>query len=128
MDVIVPRKRNYFIETIYSHYAHTVARRAAGRNSQDHTNPSDYLPALTSNAIEDRPHVQHVHHAAGCFISTVHGCLMILQELVRRIDSAQYDAFNARYPGRISEMLLDVIKQQNVIRELTTESRTGDWY
>lgn len=31
----------------------------------------------------------------------------ILCELQHRINPSQYDAFNARYPGRISEMLLD---------------------
>ena len=29
-------------------------------------------------------------------------------ELTNRVDSSQYDAFNARYPGRVSEILLDV--------------------
>lgn len=32
----------------------------------------------------------------------------ILFELQRHIDPSQYDSFNARYPGRINEMLLDV--------------------
>ena len=32
----------------------------------------------------------------------------ILFELQKRVDPKQYDSFNARYPGRIGEILLDV--------------------
>ncbi len=39
----------------------------------------------------------------------------ILFELTSRLSPAQYDAFHARYPGRISEMLLNVWITQNRI-------------
>lgn len=37
----------------------------------------------------------------------------ILDELTKYIDASRYDAFNARYPGRISELLLDVWLKTN---------------
>lgn len=133
VDVIVPRKRNYFIETIYSHYAHTLPVDQLDETRKIiASNQPDYLPAFDQVMRSKTAHMFNMFiMRAGCFDEYCAWLFPILEELVRRIDSAQYDAFNARYPGRISEMLLDVWLQTNKVSyaELTTMSpEPVDWW
>lgn len=114
-DIILPRKRNYYIETMQSHYAHTL--------------PEIHL-VETRRILEDRfleylPAIDHVMqsrsgHMFNMFIMSKEKlneyCTWlfdILKDLTKRIDPSQYDAFNARFPGRVSELLLDVWLETN---------------
>lgn len=109
-DIILPKKRKYYIENLYSHYAHTM-----------HIEPLDE----TRNIIQekypeyiqefDKLHKRTSAHMFNMFIMKkevlnkyCEWLFDILFELEKRIDPKQYDAFHARYPGRISELLLDV--------------------
>lgn len=109
-DIILPKKRQYYIETMYSHYAHTLPGKHldVARCIIEDLHP-EYLSAFDE--------VMHSSggHMFNMFIMEQHKfdeycawLFPIIKELTKRIDSSEYDAFNARYPGRISELLLDV--------------------
>lgn len=109
-DIILPKKRNYFIETIYSHYEHTM-----------HIEPfietgkiiKEKYPEYYAQ-FENLKHTTKMH-AFNMFVMKkeylnkyCEWLFDILFELEKRIDINQYDAFHARVFGRISERLLDV--------------------
>ncbi len=109
-DIILPKKRNYYIENLYSHYKHTM-----------------YIEPLdeTKNIIEEKYpeyikefeklHKKTSAHMFNMFIMKkeildkyCNWLFDILFELEKRCDPKQYSTFHARYLGRISELLLDV--------------------
>lgn len=113
--VILPKKRHYYIENLYDHYAHTM-----------YVKPLD----ITGEIIQDKhpeysPEFQRLHrrtsaHMFNMFImrrDILNGYCQwlfdILFELERRVDADKYDAFHARFYGRISELLLDVYLNTN---------------
>lgn len=109
-DIILPHKRNYFIETIYSHYAHTflVGQLDATRSIIAERQP-EYLASFDSLMEGKRAHMFNMFIMSREKLDKYCTWLFpILEELENRIDDSTYDAFNARYPGRISEMLMDV--------------------
>lgn len=110
VDIILPRRRNYYIETIYSHYAHTFPKvqldttRAIIAERQ----PA-YLPAFDTLMEGKKAHMFNMFVMRRKKLDEYCSWLFpILEELEEHIDDSGYDAFNARYPGRISEMLMDV--------------------
>jgi hypothetical protein len=110
VEIIVPKKRNYYIETIYSHYAHTlpVVQLDETKDIIAH-HDSEYLPAFERVMASKAAHMFNMFIMnRKCFDEYCAWLFPILQELTERIDPSQYRSFNARYPGRISEMLLDV--------------------
>ena len=114
-DGILPKERHYYIETLYDHYAHTM-----------HVEPLDitgeiirekypaYAPAFEALKTRRSAHVFNMlilrrdHLDAYCT-----WLFDILFELERRVDATDYDAFHARFFGRVSERLLDVWLTQN---------------
>lgn len=109
-DIILPRKRNYYIETVYSHYAHTFpVEQLDATKDIIKENAPEYLPAFDAVMKSTKAHMFNMLIMKDEKLDEYCGWLFpILFELQHRIDPSQYDAFNARYPGRISEMLLDV--------------------
>ncbi len=110
VDIIVPRKRVYYIETMYSHYIHTFSSehldvtRHVIEESQ-----SRYLTAFDEVMQSRSAHMFNMFiMKQDKFDEYCSWLFPILEEMSKHIDSSQYDAFNARYPGRISELLLDV--------------------
>lgn len=116
-DGILPQKRKYYIETLYSHYAHTM-----------HVQPLDltgeiirekypaYAPAFDALKKRTSAHMFNMlilrrdHLDAYCT-----WLFDILFELEKRVDVTDYDAFHARFFGRVSELLLDVwLSQQSL--------------
>ena len=110
VDIVLPKKRNYFIENIYSHYKHTM-----------------YIEPLdeTGKIIKEKYPEYYKEFENLKKVTTMHAFNMfvmkkeyldeycewlfdILFELEKRIDISQYDVFHARLYGRISERLLDV--------------------
>ena len=109
-DIIVPKQRNYYIETIYNHYKHTMFIEPLDETGN--ILKSRYPEYYT--AFENLKHTKKMH-AFNMFIMKKEyfdeyctWMFDILNELVQKIDPSQYDSFHARYPGRISERLLDV--------------------
>jgi len=109
-DIILPKKRNYFIETIYSHYEHTMHIEPfieTGKIIKEKY-PEYYVQ------FENLKHTTKMH-AFNMFVMKkeylnkyCEWLFDILFELEKRIDISQYDAFHARVFGRISERLLDI--------------------
>lgn len=109
-DIILPRHRNYVIETVYSHYAHTfdahqlhVMRQILQESQPDYVQAFDRVMRGTTAHMFNMMIMDE-----GKFDGYCAWLFPLLFELQKRIDPSQYDAFNARYPGRVSEMMLDV--------------------
>lgn len=114
-NIILPKKRNYYIETIYNHYKHTmyVEPLDETRKILEEMYP-DYLPQF------DRIYKKTSAHMFNMFIMKkeilseyCEWLFSVLFELEKRIDISKYDEFHARFFGRISEILLDVWIEKN---------------
>ena len=109
-DVIVPKKRRYYIENLYNHYKHTlyVEQLEETRDIIEKKYPK-YLKEF------DRLHKRTSAHMFNMFIMKkeilddyCNWLFDILFELEKRIDVSKYDQFHARFFGRVSELLLDI--------------------
>lgn len=116
-DVILPKKRKYYIETLYNHYKHTmyVEPLDETRNIIEKKYP-EYLSEF------DRLKKRRSAHMFNMFIMKKEifdgyckWLFDILFELEKVIDNSKYDQFHARFYGRISELLLDVYLRKNSI-------------
>lgn len=109
-DIILPKKRKYYIENLYDHYKHTM-----------HIEPLDETRKIIKEQCSeyliefDKLHKRTSAHMFNMFIMKkeyldkyCEWLFNILFELEKRIEPKQYDTFHARYLGRISELLLDV--------------------
>lgn len=118
VNVILPKKRKYYIENLYSHYAHTM-----------YVEPLDETRKIIEEKypeyIEefDKLHKRTSAHMFNMFIMKKEilneyctWLFDILFELEKRTDASQYDSFHARFYGRISELLLDVWINKNQIK------------
>lgn len=110
IKLFVPKKRNYFIETLYSHYEHThyIEQLDMTRRIIKERHP-EYLDSF------DRV----VHKKSGHMFNM---CIMqrelldeyctwvfdILFELEKRIRMPQLNEFQSRFYGRISEIIFNV--------------------
>ena len=132
-DIILPKKRNYYIESLYSHYANTM-----------YVEPLD----ITGEIIKkDYPeyHAEFLRlkkrksaHMFNMFIMKkelldkyCEWLFEILFKLESKVDATKYDSFHARFYGRISELLLDVWLNTNKLsyKEIKLESmeKTNWW-
>ena len=117
-DGILPKKRRYYIETLYSHYAHTMhvepldmAGAIIREKYPDYAPAFDRLKERTSAHMFNMLILRRDHLDAYCT-----WLFDILFELERRVDAASYDAFHARFFGRVSELLLDVWLSQQTLQ------------
>ena len=107
--VVVAKRRNYYIETVYGHYAHTfeAAQFDACRDVLSETEPG-YVPAWDGLMRSRGAHIFNMFvMREDLFDSYCEFVFDVLAKLEKRIDPAQYDAFGARYLGRVGEWLLD---------------------
>ena len=116
-DIILPKPRNYFIENIYSHYEHTMHIEPlieTGKIIQEKY--PEYYPEFENLKKTTKMHAFNMFIMKKEYLDQYCSWLFdILFELEKRIDVKQYDAFHARFFGRISERLLDVwIKTNNL--------------
>ena len=116
-DVILPKKRKYYIETIYNHYKHTM-----------YIEPLDITGKIIKEKYPEyysefeKLKKKRSMHAFNMFIMKkelldkyCEWVFDILFELEKRVDDSKYDSFHARFYGRISERLLDVWIETNKI-------------
>lgn len=112
-EIILPKKRNYYIENLYSHYAHTL-----------HIGPLDRTRAVIKEKYPDflpefdRLKTRRSAHMFNIFIfkkplfeeycEFLFGILFTLESSLTKEELTRYDGFHARFFGRISELLLDV--------------------
>jgi len=115
--VILPRQRNYVIESVGSHYAHTFR--------QEHLDlllatvgdlAPEYAPALRSRLAGTKAHMFNMFvMRRDLFDAYMTWLFPIIGQAEREFDYAGLSAFEARCPGRLSEFLLDTWLDTNAI-------------
>ncbi len=108
--VFVPRKRHYYIETVYSHYDHTfdgtqfdIARQViAEKYSEFVLDFDDFMQQRSAWLFNMMimPRILIDQYCSWLFD--------VLFELEKRIDISQMTVFEKRYAGRVSERLFNV--------------------
>ena len=117
-DVVLPQKRKYYIENLYSHYEHTMyvepleqTRKIIQEKYPEYLDEFDMLHKRTS------AHMFNMLIMKKDILNEYCTWLFdILFELQNRIDESKYDSFHARFYGRISELLLDIWINKNQIK------------
>lgn len=109
-DVIVPKKRNYYIETLYSHYANTL--------HAEHLDVTrEIIAEKCGQFLEsfDKVMKQRGGYMFNMFIMSKElvndycsWLFPILFELEKYLPTDKYSAFHARFYGRVSELLFNV--------------------
>lgn len=117
VDVILPKKRNYFIENLYTHYNHTTYIEPldeAGKIIREKY--PEYIKEFENLKKRRSAHMFNMLIMKKDILDDYCKWLFdILFELESRIDGTKYNKFHARYIGRVSELLLDVwINTNNV--------------
>lgn len=124
-DVIVPSKRNYYIETLYSHYANTmhVEHLEVTREIIAET-CSEYLGSFDAVMKQRGGHMFNMFIMSKELVNDYCSWLFpILFELEKRIPAEQYSAFHARFYGRVSELLFNVwLKQYSQSKPLKVKA------
>lgn len=108
--VILPKRRNYYVETLFSHYAHTfdAAHLKSLRASIAKISP-DYLDAYDAHLAERGGHMFNMMVMRKDLLDSFAGWMFpILFDAERRIDFAGMTPFEERLMGRLSELLVDV--------------------
>lgn len=115
--VVIPKKRNYIIETVYSHYVHThdVSHIEKTKDILKERFP-EYLTAFETVLNRRSAHMFNMMiMRKDIFDDYCKWLFEVLFELEKQIDVSKLDAFNARLFGRISEFLLDTWIEKNKI-------------
>lgn len=121
-DVIVPRKRHYYIETLYSHYYHThygsqldATEKIIQRMYPDYLD--DYHRAVNKRSGYMFNMMIMRRDLVDQYCSWL---FSILFELERQVnegmlpDCQNLDAFQARFYGRVSEIIFNVWLEHNI--------------
>jgi len=110
VDIIVPNLRKYYIETLYSHYEHTmyiepldITGEIIKEKYPEYMEEFDKLKKRTSSHMFNMFIMKKDKLDEYCT-----WLFDILFELEKRVDNSKYDNFHARFYGRVSELLLDV--------------------
>ena len=110
--IVVPKKRKYYIETLYSHYAHThyaehldCVREIIGEQCPDYLNSYDKVIKQTSGYMFNMMVMERA-----LFDSYCAWLFAILFELEKRVGEKQPEmsAFQSRFYGRVSEIIFNV--------------------
>lgn len=118
--VFVPKKRHYYIETIYSHYSHTMTggadqldtvRKIIQEISPEYLNAFDRFMKQRSGYVFNMMIVEQTLFKDYCA-----WLFPVLFELEKRLDTSVYNDFDNRYAGRVSERLFNVW----ILRKLET--------
>ncbi len=122
--VIVPKARHYYIENLYSHYAHThyeehliKTRTIIAKMYPEYVESYDKVMKQTHGYMFNMFIMDKTLADAYC-----EWLFSILKELENVIDYKKYDAFQARLFGRVSELLFNVWLEQNqiVVKQVRT--------
>ena len=114
-DIIVPKKRKYYIETLYSHYAHTLdashldlARKVIEKQQPEYLDSFDKVMKQRSGYMFNM-FIMKKELANNYF----EWLFPILDCMFDQIDLSELTAFEARLFGRVSELLFNVWLQKN---------------
>jgi len=110
VDIILPKKRKYYIENLYDHYKHTMYIEPLDETKKiiEEKYP-EYLKEFEELHNRTSAHMFNMFiMKKDVFDDYCKWLFDILFELEKRTDIEQYDTFHARFFGRVSELLLDV--------------------
>lgn len=116
-DMILPKKRNYYIETLWSHYEHShhIEGLEVTRNVISELYP-EYLKIFDKHMKEKKAHMFNIFIAKSQLFNDYTDWLMdILNEVEQRVDISNYSKSEQRIFGYISELLIDVWVEYNQI-------------
>ncbi|MDO4623095.1 MAG: DUF4422 domain-containing protein [Eubacteriales bacterium] len=114
--VLVPRKRRYFIESVYSHYAHTFDGRQLDlvREIMNESCP-EYLASFDACMKARSAYIFNMYLMPKELSDAYCEWLFhILEKLEDRVDTAGMSDFERRYAGRVSERLFNVWLRRQV--------------
>ncbi len=116
-DVILPKKRNYFIETLYSHYEHTMYVEPLDKTGEIIKEKfPQYFAEFNKLKKRRKAHMFNMFVMKRDVFNKYCAWLFdVLFDLEKMVDSSKYDSFHARFYGRVSELLLDVWLNTNQI-------------
>ncbi len=109
-DIILPKRRNYVIESVEKHYCHTHYPEPLYETQKILIERyPDIAPAFEHVMKRKTAHMFNMYIMRKDLSDAYCTFLFdVLGELENRIDISGYSAFQARVYGRISELLLDV--------------------
>lgn len=109
-DIILPKKRKYYIESLYSHYEHTMYVEPLDITGEIIKEKyPEYLEEFNKLKKRTSAHMFNMFIMKKDKLDEYCKWLFdILFELEKRVDNNKYDSFHARFYGRVSELLLDV--------------------
>ena len=114
-DIILPKKRHYFIETLYSHYGHThyIKDLENTRKIIEQKYPS-YISSFDTVMNRKFAHMFNMFVMKKDLIDNYCEFIFdVLFELEKQTDILKYSKYQARVYGYISELLLDVWIEKN---------------
>lgn len=117
-DVILPKKRRYYIESIASHYKHThdIEHLELAREILRTRNPN-YLSEFDKVMRRSYAHMFNMCIMKKELLNQYCAWLFdILFELEKEVDTSNLSSFDARLFGRVSELLLDVWIEHHQIK------------
>ncbi|MGL5902325.1 MAG: DUF4422 domain-containing protein [Cetobacterium sp.] len=109
-DIVLPKKRNYYIETVYSHYknAHYEKDMIQIKNIITEIYP-DYLDSFNRVMNGKKLYLYNMFIMKKTDFNEYNEWLFnILFELEKRIDISNYDAYQSRIYGFLSERLFNI--------------------
>lgn len=114
-DVVLPKKRNYYIETVYGQYVHAhpaegldLALKLASQGGED------YKKACDAMKKKKKTHIYNMFlMKKEIFDGYCAWLFPILFEVERQVDISSYSAYDKRIFGFLSERLLDVYLEAN---------------
>lgn len=114
-DIILPKKRKYYIENLYSHYVHTLHSEPLDATREILAERySEYLPEFDKLKKRTSAHMFNMYVMKKDISDKYCEWLFdILFRLEEQFKTAEYDAFHSRFYGRVSELLLDVYINTN---------------
>lgn len=125
-DIILPKPRRYFIESLYSHYKHTMyvepldeTRNILIKKYPNYVKEFDKLKHRTTGHMFNMFIMKREYLEQYC-----QWLFDILFDLEKKFKNVQYSSFHSRFYGRISELLLDVYIRTNHLKY--TEVRVID--
>ena len=116
-DVLLPRRRNYYIESVYNQYVHAhpaegldLALSLAAAGGENYARATETLKKRTWTHIFNMFIMKREVFDGYCS-----WLFQILFEVERRIDTSAYSDYDKRLFGFLSERLLDVYLEANGI-------------
>lgn len=128
-DIILPQKRRYYIESLYSHYVHThqaeemdMTRNIIEEKYNDYIAAYDKTMKQTSGYMFNMMIMSRKDLDDYC-----NWMFSIVDELVKRVpDIDKRSDFEKRFPGRISEILLNVWLNYRLEKGIITKDKIAE--